>query len=218
MDVQEALAKNFKEALQRRFRFSGRAERDNLPSAAVHRANWGPPGDHGRQSLARMVGDMGYREGVEIGTHKAESSVMWLTHADGLHLTCIDPYARYAARNSQSQQDAVYAAAAERLKPYNADIIRAASLDVVGSFKDGSIDFLYIDGDHEFDPVMQDLIRWSPKVRSGGLIVLHDYCVVWRGGVIKAVDAYTSAHRIDPWYVTRDANPCAFWEKGIERA
>lgn len=208
----------FQEAMKKRFNFTGRADRDNLPSAVVHRANWGPSGDHGRQSLARMIGDLGYREGVEIGTHRAESSVMWLTHANGFHLTCIDPYATYAARNSQKRQDAVYAEAVERLKPYKADIIRAASLDVVSSFEDGSIDFLYIDGDHEFDPVMQDLICWAPKVRSGGMIVLHDYCVVWRGGVMKAVDAYTSAHRIDPWYVTRDYNPCAFWEKGIERA
>jgi predicted O-methyltransferase YrrM len=208
----------FQEALERRFKSSGRVDRDNLPSAAVHRANWGSPGDHGRQSLARMIGDMGYREGVEIGTHKAESSRMWLKNADGFHLTCIDPYATYAARQSQNLQDAVYAEAVKTLKPYNADIIRAASLDVVGSFGDSSIDFLYIDGDHEFDAVMQDLICWAPKVRAGGMIVLHDYCVVWRGGVMKAVDAYTSAHRIDPWYVTRDYNPCAFWEKGIERA
>lgn len=208
----------FQAALERRFKFTGRTERDNLPAAAVHRANWGPVGDHGRNSLARLIGDLGYRKGVEIGTHRAESSLMWLKRNPELHLTCIDPYAPYAARRSQKQQDANYAAAVKRLKPYKADVVRAASLDVVGSFEVGSIDFLYIDGDHEFDAVVQDLVCWAPKVRIGGLIVLHDYCVAWRSGVMQAVDAYTSAHRISPWYVTRDANPCAFWEKGVELA
>ncbi len=113
----------------------------------------------------------------------------------------------------------MYAEAVERLKPFGrSEIIRAGSLDVVDSFEDRSLDFLYIDGNHEFDPVMQDLIRWAPKVRRGGLVMLHDYCVFWWGGVITAVNAYTSAHRVDPWYVTRDTLPTAFWEKGAEVA
>lgn len=189
-----------------------------MPALAINKSNWGPPGDHGRQSLARMLGDMRYKEGVEIGTHRGLSAEMWLKHAPDLHMTCIDPYVAYNARHSQKQQDANYNEAVQRLKPYRADVIRAASLDVVDSFEDRSINFLYIDGDHEFDPVMQDLIRWAPKVKGGGMIVLHDYCVFWRAGVMKAVDAYTSAHRIDPWYVTRDTLPTAFWEKGIEKA
>ena len=144
----------FQEALEKRFKFTGRAERDNMPALAINRANWGPSGDHGRQSLARLLGDMGYREGVEIGTHRGVSSEMWLKYAPKLHLTCIDPYVTYNARHSQEQQDVNYAEAVKRLKPYKADIIRAASLDVVDSFEDRSINFLYIDGDHEFDPVM----------------------------------------------------------------
>ena len=208
----------FQDAVVKHFKFTGRANRDNLPALAVAKYNWGPPGDHGRQTLARLLRDMGVREGVEIGTHTGYSAEFWLKHSPKLHLTCIDPYVSYNARHSQKQQDGNYATAVERLKPYNADIIRAASLEVVDSFEDRSLDFLFIDGNHEFDPVMQDLIRWAPKVRGGGIVALHDYCVFWRGGVMKAVDAYTSAHRIDPWFVTRDHMPTAFWEKGIEQA
>lgn len=208
----------FQEALAKRFSFRGSPSRDNLPAAAIHRSKRGPKGDCGRQSLAFMLGDLGYCEGVEIGTNLGASAEMWVKNAPMLHLTCVDPYTVYDSRNSQERQDDAYSEAVERLKPYNADIIRAASLDVVGSFKDGSIDFLYIDGDHKFDAVMQDLIRWAPKVRDGGLIALHDYCVLWRGGVMKAIEAYTSAHHIDPWYVTRDELPSAFWRKGAERA
>ena len=208
----------FDEALERRFKFTGRAARDNLPALAIARHKWGPAGDHGRRSLAKLARDLRCRRGVEIGTHDGESAVMWLAANSRLHLTCVDPYLTYNARHSQEDQNAHYAEATERLKPYNAEIVRAKSLEVVDGFKDRSVDFVYIDGDHEFDWVMQDLIRWAPKVRGGGLVILHDYCVSWRAGVMKAVDAYTAAHRVDPWYVTRDHTPTAFWERGAARA
>jgi hypothetical protein len=80
------------------------------------------------------------------------------------------------------------------------------------------LDFVFIDGDHRFDPCVQDLIRWTPKVRQGGMVLMHDYCAFSRAGVMKAVDAYTHCHRIDPWYITRDYAPTVFWQRGSERA
>jgi len=208
---------DFQTALEKHFKFTGRASRDNLPALAMARFHWGEKGDHGRQALARMIADLGYREGVEIGTLRGDSAVMFLEQAPKLHLTCVDPYARYNARHSQESQDEIFVEATKRLRPYNADIVREFSMDAVESFEDGSIDFVNIDGNHEFDPVMQDLICWARKVRRGGLIMLHDYCTLWWGGIVRAVDAYTMAHRVDPWYVTRDHLPTAFWRKGDER-
>jgi predicted O-methyltransferase YrrM len=36
------------------------------------------------------------------------------------------------------------------------------------------IDFLFIDGDHGYEGVKRDFELWSPLVRSGGLVALHD--------------------------------------------
>ena len=208
----------FQKALERHFKFTGRAARDNLPVLAIHRRKWGPSGDNGRHCLARVVCDLDCRRGVEIGTNWGDSAKIWLTCAPKLHLLCIDPYATYNARHSQEEQDAIYTEATKRLKPYNAEIIRESSLVVVERVEDKSLDFVYIDGNHAFDSVMQDLIRWVPKVRRGGLVMLHDYCHHWWAGVIRAVDAYTMAHRVEPWFLTRDYRPTAFWEKRAERA
>lgn len=209
---------DFQESLDRRFKFTGRASRDNLPAMAIARDHWGPSGDHGRQALARLGRDMGYRKGVEIGTNRGFSAEMWCKQNRKLHLTCIDPYVAYNARHSQRKQNEIYEEAVQRLKPYNAEIVRKSSLDVVGEFENRSLDFLFIDGDHEFDAVMQDLICWAPKVSGHGLVMLHDYCVFWWGGVIAAVNAFTSAHRVDPWYVTQDYTPTAFWQRGAAKA
>jgi predicted O-methyltransferase YrrM len=165
-----------------------------------------------------MMAAMEFRAGVEVGTKHGTSAEMWCKANPNLHLTCVDPYLAYHMVLDQSRQDAVYAQATERLTPYNATILRARSMDVVGDFADGSLDFVFLDGNHHFDHVVMDLVCWAQKVRRGGLVILHDYYVFEKAGIMKAVDAYTHCHRIDPWYVTFDTTPSAFWEKGVERA
>jgi hypothetical protein len=78
---------------------------------------------------------------------------------------------------------------------------------------DNSLDFVYIDGRHEFDFVIQDIIGWSAKVRPGGIVAGHDYYNFYQGGIILAVDAYTRAHNISLWYITKEEQPSFFWVK-----
>jgi predicted O-methyltransferase YrrM len=33
---------------------------------------------------------------------------------------------------------------------------------------------LFVDGNHEFEAVLQDYEQWSPLIRPGGLIAFHD--------------------------------------------
>jgi len=168
--------------------------------------------------LAAMARDMEVRAGVEIGTFLGNWASLWCRQNPQLHLTCIDPYASYGGRRSATTQEKCYQTALRTLEPYNATIVRKASLEAVDSFEDESLDFVSIDGDHFFDAVMQDLICWRRKVRKGGLIAVHDYTVLQGCHVMRAVDAYTHCHNISPWYVTADYTPTAFWERGVETA
>jgi predicted O-methyltransferase YrrM len=208
----------FQDALRTFFKFRNDQWRDNLPIRAIHRRAWGTRGDRGRAALARMMAALEFRTGVEIGTKHGTSAEMWCKRNPLLHLTCIDPYTAYYMVKDQERQEVIYAQAMERLKPYNATIMREFSMDVLDEFEDGSLDFIFIDGNHNFDYVVMDLVCWAKKVRDGGLIALHDYYNFEKAGIIKAVDAYTHCHRIDPWYVTFDDTPSAFWEKGVERS
>jgi hypothetical protein len=45
-------------------------------------------------------------------------------------------------------------------------------------FKDVSIDMLHIDGSHYYMDVKHDFYAWLPKVKVGGIILLHDINVV----------------------------------------
>jgi hypothetical protein len=46
---------------------------------------------------------------------------------------------------------------------------------LVHLFKDNSLDYIYIDGNHDYDHAKQDLKLWWPKLRPGGLMAGHDY-------------------------------------------
>ena len=46
--------------------------------------------------------------------------------------------------------------------------------DRAAALVDGDVDFLFIDGDHTYQGVKSDFEMYSPLVRQGGLIALHD--------------------------------------------
>lgn len=55
-------------------------------------------------------------------------------------------------------------------------------------YEDRSLDFVFIDADHSYAAVAQDIDAWRPKVRSGGILAGHDFCD-WPGfGVMQAVN------------------------------
>jgi predicted O-methyltransferase YrrM len=116
-----------------------------------------------------------------------------------LLLFCIDiwqPYKGNAWAGSLERNNNHFKTTTERLSKYNAIIMKQMSIDAVKKFKDNSLDFVYIDANHSFDYVMQDLIEWSKKVRVGGIVSGDDYYNFRKAGVIEAVNAYTSAHKI----------------------
>lgn len=195
MDLQEALVKYFR-------------VRGNVAVGQVDK-----PRPRGRWALAMSMADMGFRSGVEIGTQYGDSAEMWCSVNPQLHLTCIDPYAEYRKRHGRNEHDAAYQAACERLAKFNVTMIREMSFAAVDRFQDESLDFVHIDGDHSFDAAIMDLVMWVPKVRRGGLVLVHDYFALNWPGVTQAVSNYIFAHQINSLYVTHDISPTAFWER-----
>lgn len=56
-----------------------------------------------------------------------------------------------------------------------ATIIRTTSEVASTLFPDESLDFVYIDANHEYEHVKKDIELWYPKVRKGGVLAGHDY-------------------------------------------
>merc|ERR1712046_91775 len=49
------------------------------------------------------------------------------------------------------------------------------------------LDLVYIDGDHSYEAVREDIKAWLPKIRRGGIISGHDYHIM---AVARAVNEF----------------------------
>jgi glycosyltransferase involved in cell wall biosynthesis len=171
-----------------------------------------------RGNLPEIWRDAGYRVGVEIGVQRGVYSSHILRTMPDVHLHSIDPWAVYGENKSTAAaQERNYSIAMERLKPFidegRCTVHREFSQKMVNLLEDESLDFVFIDGDHTFNACAMDLINYVPKVRRGGMVAVHDYLPMRKGGVIEAVDGFTKCNLIAPWFVIREALPTAFWVK-----
>jgi hypothetical protein len=159
-------------------------------------------------SLVTLFRDLHFTTGVEVGTERAIFAKRICVTNPQLHLYCIDPwqaYRGYREHVSQSKLDAFYDEAKWRLEPFNATLIRKFSVDAAKDFADESLDFVYIDANHNLLHVVQDLYAWVPKVKRGYLVCGHYYIERINSSmgmhVIPAIHAYTHAFRINKWFV-----------------
>lgn len=174
-----------------------------------------------RLDLCHLFAAMGFRRGVEVGVWIGLFSEQLCLANPDLHLTCVDPWLQYKhyneRKNNQGRLDEAYQEACTRLAPFHCTIVRKSSVEAAKTIPDGSLDFVYLDGNHQRAFVDQDLATWTPKVRSGGIIAGHDYEFPPRKApwidVREAVLAFTAARRIAPWYVVARERkaPSFFW-------
>lgn len=152
-----------------------------------------------KYDLIRHFGELGYKAGAEIGVAQGYFSEAMFKVIPDLKLYCVDiwkPYSENRWSANEDRNEKYYQTTVDRLSKYNCEIIRKMSMDAVKGFPDNSLDFVFIDANHSFDYVMEDLIEWSKKVRIGGIVSGDDYYHFRKAGVIEAVDAYTKAHGI----------------------
>lgn len=153
--------------------------------------------------MAIMFGELGLKRGAEIGVRTGKYSEILCKYVKGLEkLYSIDPWDlvfedRTSHKYGMQRQHQFYQQAIRRLRKYSiCELVRKTSLEAVRDIEYNSLDFVYIDGAHSFDYAMTDIIEWSKRVRSGGIISGDDYKKMKKGNVIDSVNAYIKAHKI----------------------
>lgn len=170
--------------------------------------------DCGRDDLPEFFKEMGYKAGAEIGVYKGHFTKK-LCQA-GLKMYGIDPWTPYPGFDKMQyyrieRHKVLYKKALRNLSGFDVTLIKKKSMDALGDFKDGNLDFVYIDANHKLKYATEDICEWSKKVRKGGVVSGHDYIHPTRlrvrsGAMDKlhvkfAVDAYVEAYRIKNWYL-----------------
>lgn len=129
--------------------------------------------------------------GIEIGTWKGYFAERLFKSGRAKTLYCIDPYELYGDYYFDDLNSAE-SIAKNKLKPYNVTFIKEYSNKAVDKIK-GKVDFIYIDGNHSYNSVKEDIKLYWPKLKEGGIFGGHDFCYqsTKNGeGVIKAVTEF----------------------------
>lgn len=164
----------------------------------------------GRLDLLRWFKELDFKVGVEVGVERGVYSHMICEVNEQVKLYGVDPYEKYegySEYHNQAEMDGIWDAMHERLKNLIKEgqfiPIRKRSMDALADFDDESLDFVYIDANHEGKYPYEDLKGWASKVRKGGIIAGHDYVRVrvWNFSVKDAVENYTKENNIHPWFV-----------------
>jgi hypothetical protein len=126
----------------------------------------------------------------EIGCFEGEHSLQMLKNLNIKKLYIIDPYEIYEDYKKDGSCSVVNKAkikAHKLLKKYEDKIvwIEKYSDDAINDV-DMPLDLLYIDGNHYHPYIDNDIKNYFPKVKNGGIISGHDYCLAW-SDVMEAV-------------------------------
>lgn len=153
---------------------------------------------------------------VEIGVLFGEYSEWFLDNWPGtLHM--VDPWVQQDSQQYLDGCNAVHMPMAyertlrtvARFKD-RAHVMRMFSHEAAPHFADGSLGCAYLDGNHAYKNVRQDIDLWLPKVKSGGIIAGHDHYnahTEWHDcGVKSAVSDFARENRL-----TVHLTPCTSW-------
>jgi len=137
--------------------------------------------------------------GVEIGVFVGENAYSMLTTLKIQKMYLVDPYLPYTDPRFPPGVDIceMYQVAMKRLSKYHQKIrfIKTSSDEAVNYVPD-FLDFVYIDGDHGYDHVKQDIRLYYPKVRKGGMLGGHDFNIHYIG-VCRAVTEFASTENLE---------------------
>lgn len=55
---------------------------------------------------------------------------------------------------------------------------RMSSIEASKVVQDRSVDILHIDAGHSYEDIHSDFFTWLPKMKLGGIVLIHDVCVM----------------------------------------
>lgn len=155
--------------------------------------------------LSNLIRDNDIHTFVEVGTAEGNniSNILDLLPEYKLEVWCVDPYEYYDEyKDDPKAKPSIIQWRHETARDTifeldNVHHVRKYSEDAAPLFERRSIDMAFLDGNHTYEYVKQDINIWWPKVRAGGLLSGHDYKRKPWIGVIPAVNEFLDESDIE---------------------
>ena len=133
--------------------------------------------------------------GAEVGVFKGKNSINMLRNLNIQQLYLIDSYEQIKYDEGNKAGNVVdwnpyYEIAQNNLCKYRENIhfIRKSSNNAIHEIP-YNLDFVYIDANHDYEAVLNDISLYYPKIKKGGVLGGHDYCPIYPG-VARAINEY----------------------------
>lgn len=119
---------------------------------------------------------------IEIGSYCGASTEIFATHFPNSTINSVDPWEMYVEDCSSYDltQQGLELKEAEQifdkliLKYSNIIKNKTSSVEFSKTIKEETVDFIYIDGNHQYSSVIEDLRTWYPKIKKNGMMCGHD--------------------------------------------
>lgn len=160
---------------------------------------------------------------AEVGVERGFNAAEMVQQMNINKLYVIDdylPYTDYLGGFCPPEiQDEVYKTMFKNLSPHLDKIVFITKSSVFAStlFVDEFFDFIYIDGNHNYDSVIEDMQAWFPKVKKGGVLGGHDFDTrnVTRQDVAEAVKDFSKDNSLE--YIVFPGEQLQYSDWGIIR-
>lgn len=168
-----------------------------------------------RHDFALLCNARGYVDAVEVGVDQGVFARAFLDRWEGYWLMLVDPFYAYGEMPYDRTIDAMVAVQALAKHHGRFRFIREQSPEAIQSVLRfiKAPEFVYIDGSHEIDHVMRDILAWWDVIPGHGMLAGHDFDAE-HPGVMAAVEGFARArglivrltHEVTSpksWYVYR---------------
>jgi len=135
--------------------------------------------------------------GAEVGVYAASNAFSILTNLHLKRLYLVDSYVPYCDGDGTAvYPERKFAQAKAKLKRFsNVKWIKEKSAQAALKIQE-PLDFAYIDANHSYNAVKQDIQAFYPLIREGGVLGGHDFVTRYMG-VIRAVCEFAVADGLD---------------------
>jgi len=138
--------------------------------------------------LEDLIREHKFKIFVEVGVFRGETCGYLLGHVrdKDFLVYAVDPYVEYNAYRKMDFEEIKAEAHYRAFQDDRCMHIEKFSTEAAKDFSDGSVDLVFIDGNHRYKWVVADIASWWPKVREGGILSGHDFWSV-KGGKNRGV-------------------------------
>jgi len=151
----------------------------------------------------------------EIGVFKGEFSKIILEKLSPSELHLIDIFDGMMCSGDKDGNNIIWTNLNNEyiklLEEYKEDknvfLHKGNSLNILKNFDDEYFDLIYIDGDHSYKGVKNDLEISFRKVKYGGYICGHDYTLDKFPSVVDATNEFCLMNKLKIQYITKDGCP-----------